>query len=477
MLPTMPADEVMVDPGLRDSHVRQCESEKNHRGTLDGRAPMPVVEGYCLVSELARGARGVVYRAIDDLLERPVAIKLVHPDLLRDEVAATQFLREARALAALRHEHVVRIYVYGRRQAGAFLAMELVEGESLATVVEDHRREGRCVPIDLALTILRQIADGLDAVHRAGLLHRDVKPDNIVIERGSGRPVLLDFGLAWRAGRMVSPGEVGGTPAYMAPEVFRGVATHRADIYAFACVAYELLCGRPAFEADTLVDLYKSHAHGPLPLLSTHRPELRAADAIIARSLAKKPWDRPDTCGEVARTLQSKLEAVRYSSPASTRTPKRPIDSFLPKAPAPAEPESLALVVDDDPDFAALVARAVTIAFHGTSVRVATAGNGPQALEIAADKTLRLLVLDFNMPRMNGIETLALLRSLPGAASCRVIVVSASRERMLSDRFQLLGVHDFVAKPIQLVEMLHMLEGLRLRDGWRLGTTPVRARR
>jgi serine/threonine-protein kinase len=171
-------------------------------------------------SVLGRGGSGTVYLANDLWLKRRVAVKELSGPLSKDEKAVEQFKLEARALARVRSEHVAQAYAMAPRDGACWLAMEYVEGSSLAQIMRDHAANDALVPLQRSLSILRQVALGLAAVHRAGLVHRDVKPSNIVVESGTGRPVLVDFGLVVHEGeRTSSPDhDVAGTTFYMAPE-------------------------------------------------------------------------------------------------------------------------------------------------------------------------------------------------------------------------------------------------------------------
>ena len=171
--------------------------------------PGSEVEGrYRIVERLAAGSMGVVFRAEDIWLDRPVAIKVVDQTFAADELAARSFQQEARSLAQIRHENVVHVYTFGRHEGSFYIAMEYVDGPTLDAIIESHAERGETVELGRALRILHAIGRGLSAVHDRKLVHRDVKPANVVIETDSGRPVLVDFGLArggsLRCARMMS---------------------------------------------------------------------------------------------------------------------------------------------------------------------------------------------------------------------------------------------------------------------------------
>ena len=270
-----------------------------------------VIDGrYRIDGRLGAGSMGVVLRGEDVFLQRPVAIKVVDPP--RDPGSRTlvleRFVKEAQALARLRHENVVQVYAFGPLGASHYLAMELVAGQSLETVIDELGRAGTTLPLPRAMQILRAIARGLEAVHAQGLIHRDVKPANILVERTSDRPVLIDFGLALRqSGSTPHLSITGGTPSYMAPEQARdpdgSAVTHRTDLYALGCTAFEVLTGRPVFEGEDVYAVLLAHASETPRLLSSVRPDLAPFDPVIARALAKDPAERWPSASEMIGAL------------------------------------------------------------------------------------------------------------------------------------------------------------------------------
>jgi ABC-type branched-subunit amino acid transport system substrate-binding protein/DNA-binding beta-propeller fold protein YncE len=243
---------------------------------------------------------GVVYRATDLALDRPVALKLVAPELAEDDRFRRRFAEEPRLAAALDHPHVVPIYEAGEHEGQLFLAMRYVEGSDLKTVLE---REGRLAP-ERALAVLTQVADALDASHRRGLVHRDIKPANVLLDE-DGHAYLTDFGISKQSGgRSSDPGQVAGTLDYLAPEQIRGEEVDgRTDCYALACVLYECLAGTPPFRRDTEAETLWAHMHERPPPLRGHS-EL---DSVLARGLAKEKEARYPTCRPLFDAASSAL--------------------------------------------------------------------------------------------------------------------------------------------------------------------------
>jgi serine/threonine protein kinase len=256
---------------------------------------------YRIIAELGRGGMGVVYRARDTQLDRDVALKTVRTDL---PAATDRFLREARAMAAVRHDHVVEIYDYGEENGVRFVAMPLLAGETLAARL---RRQAPLPPSEV-IRIGREMAEGLAAVHEKGLIHRDLKPSNVWLEAPSGRVKLLDFGLA-RDPRtddgMTSPGALVGTPAYMSPEQVNGLALDaRTDLFSLGSVLYEAATGQPAFLAPTQTATLQAVGEKTLPPARTVNPAIPAAlSGLIERLHRKRPADRPASAAEVAEAL------------------------------------------------------------------------------------------------------------------------------------------------------------------------------
>jgi serine/threonine-protein kinase len=271
---------------------------------------------YRLLERLGRGGFGVVWRAEDAVLEREVAVKtlaLAAPD----ETALARFEREARALARLDHPNVVAVFDSGFDGGTAYMVMQLVSGPSLATVLAE---EGP-LPIDRELDYGAQAAAGLAAAHAAGLVHRDVSPANLLLDRGDVVK-LVDFGIARLVeGSMTltATGTVFATPGYVAPEQAEGrPADARSDLYALGCVLYALLTGDPPFLAEHPLGVIQQHlTQPPLPLPARRADVPAELDRLVRALLAKDPRDRPGDAGEVAR----RLEAVRRAGAATATVP------------------------------------------------------------------------------------------------------------------------------------------------------------
>jgi ABC-type transport system substrate-binding protein/predicted Ser/Thr protein kinase len=272
-----------------------------------------VIAGYRVESLLGEGATGAVYlaRAADGVA---VALKLLAPELARDERFRARFLRETQAVAGLDHPRIVTVLSSGEEDGFLHIAMPYVDGLDLRELL---RREGPLEP-KRTVELIGQIAEALDAAHAAGLVHRDVKPANVLVAGSSERPsaVLCDFGLARHtAGPESLTGDRAllGTIAYIAPEQIEGGAVdRRADVYALGCVLYECLVGSPPFERETELAVLYAHLNEPAPRASVRRPELPVAlDDVLATALDKDPAKRPASAGELASAAAAALRGER----------------------------------------------------------------------------------------------------------------------------------------------------------------------
>ncbi|HSR95466.1 MAG TPA: diguanylate cyclase [Kofleriaceae bacterium] len=257
---------------------------------------------YRLLHEISRGGMGVVYRAEDLALERPVAIKMLRPDLAEDRAFVEHLRGEAAMLARLEHPNLVQIYNFGQSGGDSYFVMELVEGEGLQQAIERHRLERTQMPLPELVTAIEQVASALDALHERGVIHRDVKPANVIRDPFRGRSVLVDVGIARRFGQFA---ESAGTPGYVAPEVIEGLeAGPPSDVYGLAATTYTLLTlAAPWGDGDSV--LQRQTAGEEVPPPSLLRAELAPIDDLLHRSLARDPRLRPATAGAFARELRA----------------------------------------------------------------------------------------------------------------------------------------------------------------------------
>jgi tRNA A-37 threonylcarbamoyl transferase component Bud32 len=319
----------------RNAGAGEADGARESAGNRSGGATVsretePVLSGmsgrvadYRLDGYIGQGASAVVYLAQDERSGHPAAVKVMAPELASDDTFRAQFLHEARAAAALDHPHVIPVYEAGEANGTLYLAMHYVQGGDARSLLN---RFGQ-LPFAWAWTIIAQVASALDAAHAAGLIHRDVKPSNILLDAagraGPGAPrradggdfdhvYLSDFGMSTNVppGEATATGQFAGTLDYVAPEQIEGRAVDgRADLYALASAGFELLCGTPPFGQDQGLTVMYAQLYAPPPSATARRHELPAAvDRVLATALAKNPADRYATCGQFAEELHAALE-------------------------------------------------------------------------------------------------------------------------------------------------------------------------
>jgi serine/threonine protein kinase len=301
-----------------------------------GLAPGARIAGYVLEGEIGRGGMAVVFRARDERLDRQVALKCLAPWLAEDQEFRMRFDQESRMAAAVNNPHIIPVFRADEANGVLFIAMLYVAGGDVGSLV---RGQG-ALPPGRAAEIAAQAASALDAAHRRGLVHRDVKPSNMLLDADGERDhvYLSDFGLAKTAtgsGGMTRTGQLLGTLAYMAPEQIAGKPVDgRADQYALACAVYEMLCGEPPFTGDD-VSVMAGHLNRPAPPLTSRQPRLPGGvDMVFARALAKDPAGRYPSCRGFCDALRGALSNVPPTRPIQAP----PVTDPFPPPPPPPPP-------------------------------------------------------------------------------------------------------------------------------------------
>ncbi|WP_344446836.1 serine/threonine-protein kinase, partial [Kitasatospora nipponensis] len=312
------------------------------------------IAGYRLEREIGRGGMAVVFRAEDLRLGRTVAVKVLAPELARNDVFRKRFEHESRIAASIDHPHIVPVFEAGEAQGVLFIAMRYVRGRDLRALLD---REGP-LPVARAVRIMGQVASALDAAHAHDLVHRDVKPGNILVAEGtdSEHPehiYLTDFGLTKKSLSLTGFTTVGqfvGTLDYVAPEQIAGKPVDgRCDVYSLACVVQEVLTGRPPFERDDDMALLWAHLHDAPPGTGLE-PEV---DEVLARALAKEPQGRYESCaGFVGALRRAGARAAGGGGPTGGATPTQvvlPGDLGIPAEPSVPPAPAVAAVVTPEP--------------------------------------------------------------------------------------------------------------------------------
>ncbi len=397
---------------------------------------------------LGEGGRGQVWEAQDKSLNRKVALKIVP---LSDGGAIR---REAQAIATIRHPAMTVVHSLGQHRGMDFLVMERLHGVTMEAFLAAHRDHATkrtadalaeaapretvpsgvpgatpVIPVEEALRILLAVADGLGAVHRAGIAHGDVKPSNIMLT-SDHRVVIVDFGLFLAQTDASSRRNMAGTPLYMAPELItaniaRGEG-HLVDLYALGIMMFELFVGRVPFDGPNIASVWKQHVAAEVPDLALLRPDLPPVlTALVHELLAKDPKERPQSVDDVVLTLSHARTLIGTQTGAMA-------------------PSFSVLVVDDDPDIARVISFYVKHAVPDADIRVAS--DGIRALTALRQRNAHLMLLDLQMPRMNGIEVCMFLRGSGVGENCSIVCVSAGAQATDVELLRHMGVTKFVPK-------------------------------
>ena len=292
---------------------------------------------YRLIKELGKGGFATVYKALQPTLNREVAIKILHPEFIRDERALRRFKREALAVARLHHPNIVAVYDYGEHDGRAYLVMEYVSGNTL------KQRLGKPASLSMTLDLVRSVGAALDYAHSKGIVHRDIKPANILFA-DDDRVVLSDFGIVRLADddSSLTRGVIG-TPQYMSPEQALGrEADGRSDLYSLGVVLYEMLCGAVPFRGESPIATLSMHTTMPVPSLRQRNPNLsESIDGVVRKALSKDPDDRFQSGSEMRAAFEEALREAEAPSEPTVRMPSA-------QTPAPASPTSISESVDLD---------------------------------------------------------------------------------------------------------------------------------
>jgi serine/threonine-protein kinase len=396
-----------------------------------------VDETYEVRGLLGSGGMGEVYEAHDRVLNRRVALKVVHPG-----VASEYLLREGLALAAIHHPGVVAVHTMGMHRGVPYLVMERVRGLSVDRLLDERRARGERFAVTEALDLLVAVADALSVVHRAGLAHRDVKPGNVMLAP-AGRVVLMDFGLVLPHADRAGHRSVAGSLQYMAPESLSGDLEEGAgglvDVYALGVLAYELLTGLMPFDGGEPVELYRAKTRLRLPRVSDFRPDVPAGVGdLVSQMMAPDPHERPQ--GSEAALWQ--LRALRARLGAGGEM--RPL---------------AVLVVDDDPDMRAALSLYVRSA--APDAEVEETPDGRQAVRAVRRRVPDLLLLDLDLPDINGIEVCMLLRGMQLGEACMVVSVSGRATKADVELLQQLGVRSLEKGPALMDELVALVKKMR----------------
>jgi serine/threonine protein kinase len=411
----------------------------------------PTLGQYRLISPLGAGGMGEVWRAEDTRLLREVAIKILADHIANDPEWKARFLREARTIAQLNHPNIATIYGIEQEGEKVFIAMELIEGESLNSLMMRGRLEPR-----EAVRIVRQVSEALEEAHGKGIVHRDIKPDNVIVSK-RGVAKVLDFGIAKQIGPAASKntpaltqgGMIVGTPYYMSPEQALGKPLdHRSDIFSLGVVFYEMLAGHRPFLGDTMTETMMHIIMTEPPLIGAIVPSVpRGLREIIARMLQKHPDRRFGSAGELIEALDridyKDFETVAPPAPSAgkEKVATQPLAAAAPTtSPIPGR---RALIADDDPVTRYLIANILS----ANGFAFDEAANGADAVKCLKQNEYSIIFLDLLMPRIDGWGVLDFMRRMKPGKMPRLFVITGVKNQSISaaDRDVVAGV---IYKPL-----------------------------
>lgn len=414
--------------------------------------PLLLEDKYRLVAEVGRGGMGTVFKAIDESLDREVAIKFLLPEIQRIPDMVDRFRKEAKAMAAINHENVVKIFSHGRWGRADFLVTEFIEGETLEDTIEAAFQRRTYIEVDRALYMIDQAAAGLSAIHRAGVVHRDVKPGNVMVHEETDRVVIMDFGIGHRpeTDKKLKTILPGGTPAYMAPEIIEGgridpTKEYLADVYALGVTAFETFTGQLPFDGDNWVKVLQDHLITPPPRPSELRPDLpRDLDEVVIRAMAKEPPQRFQSAAAFRYALLPFLIDYGVVKPQS--------GMFLPRTVVKETPKSvceglLVVVSSADSAFRDLVwktAKEVT-----PECQVLSANNNAFAMELLDGRAQKVLIASLDDPRLNGIELAAELLANEDRAGTHLVIAAPSFSASERSLLKRLKVDKLIELPVE----------------------------
>jgi eukaryotic-like serine/threonine-protein kinase len=450
---TIPSKPTADDEASRHTATMDGQPRRDRPAVDDALASVGVRGGelvggaYRIERVLGVGGMGVVALALDEKLQRRVAIKFVNPAMFVLPESHQLFVDEARGMARISHRNVLAVYAFGDHGETPYFVMEYVDG-STASEWLLRRPEGSLPSPDDVISLMEQACLGVEAIHASRTVHRDLKPSNIIIDRDF-RVAVGDFGVACVAGPVSSTNVPVGTAAYMAPETAYGDATElefARDIYALGCVAYEMLVGRPPFVGESAMNVLTKHIVESPKLPSDRRPELGTTyDEVISRALAKDPSDRYPT-----------VAAFRAALAAAHR--------------GTVDPERI-LVADDDDDWREIIVMFLRQRFPSTTVD--SVADGVSAMDAFCDQAYSVVLVDLEMPEMDGTKLTVALRATDRARRTAIVVLTAAGGPNEWRRLSALGADAFLVKPIDLDDLeLVIRRSLRSR---RVAQAPLEA--
>jgi len=412
-------------------------------------------ERYEILDQIGEGGMGQVYKAIDRELDEVVALKLLKPRLSSDPGVIARFKQEIKLTRRIKHKNVARIFDLGDIGGYKFISMEYIDGQSLKDVVLSRGP----MSLQLALHVFRQALAGLAAAHEEGIVHRDIKPQNIMVTRDF-TTFVLDFGIArsLESEDLFQVGVLVGSPAYMSTEqVLRKDVDHRSDVYSLGVLLFELLGGRPPFQARSLVAAANKHVTEPAPDVRALRPDVPEWVAcMILRCMEKQPKARYQSVAEMLADIDAHLagdgaQTLDGAAPQPTAASQpSQAESGAVAVPEetqpPAKQRPLALIAEDDPE----IAKALREKLEALGVDVEQVPDGVAAVDRAVDGRFDLLLIGSDLPRLDGIEATRILKNYASTRDLPVLVLIPAEDSTVQNFAYDSGAADVLTKPINL---------------------------
>ena len=415
-----------------------------------------IVGRYRIVKRLGKGGMGVVYSAEDGDLDRRVALKFLRPELRSQQDAVERFRQEARAMASVKHHNVVSVFAAGNHRGSEFIVTELIDGVSAEVLLRRARARGGHLDLEKTLRIVEQASRGLGAVHRAQLIHNDVKPSNLMVGNRTDRVVLMDFGLACHKANDdgVQPTFAYGTPAYLAPETIDSRQQSRkgsvkADIYALGATAYRLITSRAPIEARTFDELVAAHESQRPERPSRLRPDLpKGLDEVLLWPLRRDPDARPRRAEELGDALLKFIEPGREApSPQSVLNVHK-------------HPAAWRLVLSD-PDPVQLAELVQASREAAPTARVVTSNSTFGALDLVRQVGADVLVVSDDEDTSGRAELARALTLGDELHQVHVIATTSRHDGRALDRLMSLGVDQMMSRPLRRDAVVSTLRSLR----------------
>ncbi|HYG73409.1 MAG TPA: protein kinase [Planctomycetota bacterium] len=415
-----------------------------------GRANLPRIDGIVLTHLLGQGGMGMVYKGFHLRLSIPVAVKF-----LRNALHTATLVQEAQLAATINHLNVVRVYDVHRENDLAYTVQEYVQGSSLFCLIEQNVRQSRFLPEQRLLEIAADIARGLAAIHAAGIVHLDIKPENVLLDERTGTAKIADLGLARRMQKSAhatvseNSGDVLGTPGFMSPEQMMGSpAGAAADVYALGALLYELAVNRTPFNmTSSLAQLYIEQNNGRYTSPRKYRSDLSSGSLnIISRCLCPDPAQRFADGAELLAHIQQALAALQDTSPRSGQHVE-------------SRQGARVVCMSHDPNIREFLSDVLGDAGHS----VACLATSREALMHLAAHGCDVILLDVDMQGGDGIKVFRLIRTLPGRSDTPVVFITGNSDSTAIETARKLGAADYLLKPLGAGDLLARVDCL-----WRL---------